>query len=134
MINYKALIDSALSARELSYSPYSGFKVGCAILCPDGEIFQGCNIENASYSETVCAERVALLKAVSQGKRSFKAIAVVGGKDEVCDFVYPCGPCRQALNEFCDEELEIVLFDGENVKSCTLGQLFPCSFSKKDIK
>lgn len=134
MTDYNNLINEALKARAASYSPYSGYKVGCALLTFDGEVFHGCNIENASFSETVCAERVALYKGVSQGKRSFEAIAIVGGKDEITDFAYPCGACRQSLSEFCDSELKIVLFDGTNTKIYTLGQLFPCAFEKDSIK
>ena len=134
MINYKELIDCAINARQNSYSPYSGFKVGAAILTRDNEIFTGCNIENASYSETVCAERTAIFNAVSRGKRDFSAIAIVGGKESINDFTYPCGACRQVLAEHCDSDLEIVLFNGETEKLCTLGQLFPNSFKKNDIK
>ena len=134
MINYDELIRKATEARELSYSPYSSFKVGAALLCDDGEIFTGCNIENASYSLTVCAERVAFSKAVSAGKRNFVAIAILGGKDKISDFLYPCGACRQVLSELCNSDLEIILFDGEKRKLCTLGQIFPSSFSKNDIK
>lgn len=134
MIAYNDLIQKAIRARELAYAPYSGFKVGAALLCKDGTVYTGCNVENASYSETVCAERTSILKAVSEGKREFSAIALVGGKDEISDFVYPCGACRQVLGEFCDKSLEIVLFNGSDTKICTLGQLFPCSFSKESIK
>ena len=134
MINYKELINCAINARQNSYSPYSGFKVGAAILTKDNEIFTGCNIENASYSETVCAERTAIFNAVSRGKRDFSAIAIVGGKESINDFTYPCGACRQVLAEHCDSDLEIVLFNGKTEKLCTLGQLFPNSFKKNDIK
>ena len=133
-MNYKLLIDNAIKARELSYSPYSNYKVGAAILCSDGKIFTGCNIENAAYSETICAERVAIYKAISEGNREFCAIAIVGGKDKITDFTYPCGACRQVLSELCTESLEIVLYNGEALKTCTLGQLFSCSFNKNSIK
>lgn len=131
---YKELIDKAIIARDVSYSPYSTFRVGAAVLCADGRIYTGCNIENASYSATVCAERTAIFKAVSEGAKNFTAIAIVGGIDEITDFAYPCGACRQVMSEFCDESLEIVLFNGENVEIRTLGQLFPCSFCKTSIK
>lgn len=134
LTNYEELIKKAIDARERSYSPYSGFKVGAAVLCGDGKVYTGCNVENASYSESICAERTAIVKAVSRGKRDFVAIAVVGGKNEISDFIYPCGPCRQVLSEFCSESLEIVLFNGKSTKICTLGQLFPCSFGASDIK
>lgn len=134
LTDYKELINKAILAREFSYSPYSGFKVGAALLSKSGEIYTGCNVENASFGETVCAERTAVLKAVSCGDKDFCAIAIVGGKDTLKGYAYPCGACRQMLSEFCDTELKIVLFDGENTQISTLGQLFPCSFGKKDIK
>lgn len=134
MISNKELIDKALIARNASYSPYSSFKVGAAILCDDGEVFTGCNIENAAFSHTVCAERVAIYKALSQGKRKFTAIAIVGGKDEVTDFTYPCGACRQVMSEFCNADLKIVLFNGSRAKLSTLGELFPFCFDKDSIK
>ena len=134
MTDYKALIDKAIEAREHSYSPYSKFRVGSAILCKSGSIYTGCNVENASYGETVCGERVAIFKAISNGEHNFSAIAIVGGADQITDYTYPCGSCRQVLCEHCTDELEIVLFDGENIKLCTLGELFPSSFRKDDIK
>lgn len=134
MVDYMNLVNEAIKARNFSHSPYSKFKVGAAILCSDGSVFKGCNIENASYSETVCAERVAIFNAISQGKSSFTAIAIVGGKDGVSDYTYPCGACRQVLSEFCDSTLEVVLYSGKDIKICTLGQLFPFSFGKSDIK
>lgn len=134
LINYKNLINQAIKARELSYSPYSKFKVGAALLCKDGTVYTGCNIENASYSEAVCAERTAILKAVSNGITDFIAIAIVGGIEEISDFTYPCGACRQVMSEFCSQDFKIVLFDGENEKLCTLGEIFPNSFGKGSIK
>ena len=134
LTDYKELINKAILAREFSYSPYSGFKVGAALLSKSGEIYTGCNVENASFGETVCAERTAVLKAVSCGDKDFCAIAIVGGKDTLQGYAYPCGACRQVLSEFCDPELKIVLFDGESTQISTLGQLFPCSFGKNDLK
>lgn len=134
MDKYKSLIDKAILARESSYSPYSTYRVGASLLCKDGEIYTGCNIENASYSLTVCAERTAIFKAISDGKRDFLAIAIVGGIDKISEFAYPCGACRQVLSEFCNEDFEVVLYDGENTEIHTLGQLFPHSFDKKSIK
>ena len=97
------LIKSALAARRLSYSPYSGFQVGAALLTKDGKIYTGCNIENAAYSPSNCAERTAFFKAVSEGARDFSAIAIVGGNREhvAKDFCSPCGVCRQVMAEFC---------------------------------
>lgn len=134
MVNYNLLIKEAQNAREYSYSPYSNFKVGCALLCKNGKIYTGCNVENASFGECICAERAAIVKAISQGDKEFSAIAIVGGIDEICDFTYPCGSCRQVMSEFCESSLEIVLFNGKEIKLCTLGQLFPNSFDKKSIK
>ena len=134
MANYQEIISKATDARKNAYCPYSGFSVGACLVCSDGKMYTGCNVENASYGETVCAERVAFLKAVSDGKRGFCAIAIVGGKGEITDFTYPCGSCRQVLSELADSGLEIVLFNGSEHKICTLGQLFPNSFGSKDIK
>jgi len=134
LTDYKALIDKAIDARNHSYSPYSHFRVGSAVLCDSGSIYTGCNVENASYGETVCAERIAIFNAISMGERSFSAIAIVGGVNEIADYTYPCGSCRQVLCEHCPPELEIVLFNGKNIKLCTLGELFPSSFGKESIK
>ena len=134
MTDYKGLIKKAKDARMHSYSPYSEYKVGAALLCADGTVYLGTNVENASYGETVCAERVAVLKAVSEGKRDLEAIAIVGGKNEICDYAFPCGACRQVLSEFCKPSLEIVLFDGENIEIRTLGQVFPSAFGKDALQ
>lgn len=123
------LVKTAEEARASSYSPYSGFSVGAALLCADGSIYTGCNIENTAYAPTCCAERVAIFKAVSESKRDFDAIAVVGGGTEkIEEFCYPCGVCRQVLSEFCDSSLEVVLFNGKDISVCTLGELLPKSF------
>jgi len=121
----------AEDARLKSYSPYSGFKVGAALLAKSGKVYLGCNIENAAYTPTNCAERTAFFKAVSQGERDFTAIAVVGGKDgNFTDYCTPCGVCRQVIAEFCSEDFTIILGknDGE-FKTFTLGQLLPYSFN-----
>jgi len=118
----KKLADTAISAREFSYSPYSNFKVGAALLCDDDSIYTGCNIENAAFSPTNCAERTAFFKAVSEGKASFKAIAVA--------HTYPCGVCLQVMTEFCEPEsfyVVIVEIDG-NCKIHTLSELLPKAF------
>lgn len=127
----KQLINLAKSAAENAYAPYSGFRVGAALLCKNGNVYSGCNIENASYSPTNRAERTAFFKAVSQGERDFTAIAVVGGKDgNFTDYCTPCGVCRQVIAEFCSEDFTIILGknDGE-YKTFTLGQLLPYSFN-----
>ena len=124
------LIEIAKKARARADAPYSGFCVGAALLTNDGDVYTGCNVENASYTPTCCAERVAIFKAVSDGKTSFKAIAVVGGakKDGAEEPCYPCGVCRQVLSEFASAELEIYFADGSKT---TLGELLPMSFNLK---
>lgn len=124
----KELVSLALEARENSYSPYSGFKVGAALLTKSGRVYKGCNIENGAFSPTNCAERTAVFSAVCDGEKDFSAIAVVGGADEIRDFCPPCGVCRQVLSEFCDADFKIHLFNGEEIKTYTLGELFPESF------
>ncbi len=128
-ITSKELIAVAEKARLASYSPYSNFAVGAALICADGTVYTGCNIENASYTPTCCAERVAIFKAVSEGRRDFVAIAIVGGKGgEISEFCTPCGICRQALCEFCKPDLNIYLYDGNEIRQHTLGELLPCGF------
>ena len=124
------LLQKAKEAMENAYAPYSGFKVGAALLCEDGGVFTGCNVENASYGLTNCAERTALFKAVSEGVRSFTAIAIVGGMGGSCtDYAYPCGACRQALSEFCGADFRVVLGkDDSETAVMTLGALFPGAF------
>ena len=114
-----------------AYAPYSGYKVGAALLCADGTIYQGCNIENSAFSPTVCAERTAIFKAVYDGQRDFSALAVCGGKNGVItDFFPPCGVCRQVMREFCKLDLPVYLVGpGVTCKEMTLEQLLPCSFS-----
>ena len=126
----KELLTLARQARASAYVPYSGFRVGAALLAADGRVFCGCNVENASFTPTCCAERVAIFKAVSEECREFSAIAVVGGKGEAVSPCPPCGVCRQVLSEFCDDGMEIILenSDGEPI-SMTLGELLPHRFS-----
>ncbi len=128
------LTEAAKTAMQASYSPYSGFKVGAALLTKGGKLYTGCNIENAAYTPTVCAERVAFFSAVSDGEREFEAIAIVGGKDgRISSFTYPCGVCRQVMREFCTDDFLIVLFDGKNYTEHTLSELLPSSFSPQDL-
>lgn len=124
------LIEKAKQAMENAYCPYSGYKVGAALLCADGTVYTGCNIENAAYSPTVCAERTAIFKAVSEGKREFTAIAVCGGKNgEITDYFPPCGVCRQVMGEFCGEDFPVFLIGPEGkYREKTLAQLLPESF------
>ena len=125
------LIHVAKKAMEAAYAPYSGYKVGAALLCADGTVFTGCNIENASFSPTICAERTAFAKAVSEGQREFTAIAICGGKDGVIEGLFPpCGVCRQVMAEFCGPDFEIYLADkGGTYETRTLAQILPDSFS-----
>lgn len=122
------LVKLALEARENSYSPYSGFRVGAALLTQSGKVYKGCNVENGAFSPTNCAERTAVFSAVCDGEKDFSAIAVVGGADEINAFCPPCGVCRQVLSEFCGADFEIYLFNGEEIRTFTLGELFPESF------
>lgn len=133
----KELIHMAFEARMKAYAPYSNYAVGAALLCEDGSLYTGCNIENASYGATNCAERTAAFKAVSEGHCKFKAIVVVGGKrgEPVSDFAYPCGICRQVLREFSNPEKMIVIVATgvENYKEYTLEQLLPESFGPEHL-
>ncbi len=124
----------AQRAREHSYSPYSGFCVGAALLTKSGRVYLGCNIENAGYSATNCAERTAIFKAVSEGEREFEAIAIVGGRrGETAPLTAPCGVCRQVLSEFCPEDFKILLGDPQKYYTYTLKSLLPLSFGAKDL-
>ena len=133
----KELVREALEARKQSYCPYSSFAVGAALLCGDGTVFRGCNIENAAYPATNCAERTAMFKAVSEGNTDFRAIAIVGGPKgkEPKDFCAPCGVCRQVMREFCDpEEFRIILGAGTGEKQVyLLKELLPLSFGPDNL-
>lgn len=127
-VSDETLLALAREARKRSYSPYSGYAVGAALLCADGRIFEGCNIENASFGLTNCAERTALFKAVSEGAREFTAIAIAAEKAAP----WPCGACRQALNEFAPGIRVMVTWDG-NVDEKPLSELLPCGFGPKEL-
>lgn len=130
-MDYGYLMEEAAKARKLAYAPYSGFSVGAALLCKDGSIYRGCNVENASYGATNCAERTAFFKAVSEGKREFRAIAVVGGpeKEKEQKLCPPCGICRQVMEEFCDDTFVVVLGSSEtDYQTYTLREIFPLPF------
>ena len=117
-----------------SYSPYSGYKVGAALLCADGTVYTGCNIENASYTPTICAERTAIFKAVYDGHRDFVAIAVCGGKDGIITGQFPpCGVCRQVMREFCGDDFRIYAVKPDGCEDLTLAQLLPYSFSTANM-
>lgn len=126
------LLQLAKEAREHSYAPYSKYRVGAALLTKDGRIYQGCNIENASYTPTICAERTAFFKAIFDGVREFAAIAIIGS----CVLpAFPCGVCRQVMSEFCDGDFIIVTsnIDGTEVVTETLDQMMPHRFGPKDL-
>ncbi len=130
----KELMLCAVSAREYAYAPYSGFKVGAALLAKNGKVYTGCNVENAAYTPTNCAERTAVFKAVSEGVREFEKIAIVGGRyEDIADFCAPCGICRQVLAEFCEPDFPILLGTPEKVRALTLAELLPHSFGKADL-
>ena len=129
------LIQEAKKAREHSYAPYSHFQVGAALLTKSGKVYHGCNIENAAYSPTNCAERTAVFKAVSEGEREFLAIAIVGGKgEELSDFCAPCGVCRQVLAEFTDENFRILLGTPEQFSVYSMKEILPYSFGKNNLE
>ena len=130
------LSDTAIVQLKFSYTPYSNFKVGAALLAKNGEIFTGCNIENASYTPTNCAERTAFFKAVSEGVREFRAICIVGGKDgKLTEYTAPCGVCRQVMMEFCDPKtFQIILaVDKERYEIYTLEELMPLGFGPLNL-
>lgn len=132
----KELMEIAYENRKKAYAPYSHFLVGAALLTRDGEVFGGCNIENAAFTPGNCAERTAVFKAVSEGKKTFEAIAIVGGKEgeEISHLCAPCGVCRQVLREFCDPETFILyLTDGKEIFSYKLEELLPLSFGSDNL-
>ncbi len=132
----KELYSLAVGAMNNSYSPYSNCKVGAALLCESGRVYTGTNIENAAFSPTACAERVAFFKAISEGERGFLKIAVCGGKEGKINGIFaPCGVCRQVMREFCSNDFKILLGQTENAfTEVTLKELLPLSFSPDDVK
>ena len=132
-MDYGRLLQLAEKARENAYAPYSHFRVGAALLCANGKVYTGCNIESASYGATVCAERTAICKAVSEGEREFSAIAISGAAEgKKGAFCAPCGICRQLLSEFCNSAMPVILGDENFHKIYTLGELLPLSFLLPD--
>ena len=133
----RELIDIALEARQMAYTPYSHHKVGAALLTKDGKVYRGCNIESASYTPANCAERTAFFKAVSEGEREFEAIAIVGGFEDspVLRLCAPCGVCRQVMMEFCDPEtFEIILCDEKDeLHTYKLEELLPLGFGPTNM-
>ena len=131
----RELMALAVKARENAYAPYSDFRVGAALLTESGRVYMGCNIENAAYTPTNCAERTAFFKAVSEGERRFCAIAVTGGKGETTsELCAPCGVCRQVMAEFCSPDFRVILGNAEQTRSVTLEELLPLSFSPADLR
>ena len=133
---FKELVKIAIKMQDRSYVPYSHFHVGAALLAKNGNIYTGCNVENAAYGPSNCAERTAIFKAVSEGDKDFAAIAIVGGPEEdlgkvvIKDYCPPCGVCRQVLSEFCDKDFQIILAKSpDDYKVYSLGELLPLSFS-----
>lgn len=131
----KELAILAIDSMKMAYAPYSGFNVGAALLCKSGKVYTGCNIENASFTPTVCAERTAVFKAVSEGEREFLKLAVVGGKGgKTGGIAQPCGVCRQVLREFCQDDFEIIFVkDEDNFEKHTLSQILPFSFRPENL-
>ena len=134
-MNKKDLFMLAKEAMKNSYAPYSYYNVGAALLCKNGNIYKGSNIENASYSVTNCAERTAIFSAIANGENEFEVICIVGGKNgEITDYAMPCGVCRQVLAEFCDADFKVYVgISEENIKVFTLGELLPYSFDKSKL-
>lgn len=127
----KQLIQEAHAAREMAYVPYSNFKVGAALLAKDGTVYRGCNIENAGYSMTNCAERTAFFKAISEGAKDFEKLVVVADTEGP---VSPCGACRQVISEFCDPKMEVILTNLKgDIQTTTVAELLPGAFSPKDL-
>lgn len=137
MNKYEELVALALEAREAAYTPYSHFKVGAALLGKNGVIYKGCNVENASYPATNCAERTAIFSAVAAGQKEFEAIAIVGGSEDAenLELCAPCGVCRQVMREFCiPEQFEIILAKSRTeYKVFTLEELLPMSFGPENL-
>nr|WP_295677358.1 cytidine deaminase [uncultured Intestinibacter sp.] len=139
MINRELLIEKAFEAQKFCYTPYSNFNVGAALLTSDGTIYQGCNIENAAFTPTNCAERTAFFKAISEGQMDFVAIAIVGNKNGIKqgegDYCAPCAVCRQVMAEFCDLDTFKVIMakDINDYKEYTLGELLPLAFTGKAL-
>ena len=135
IINTRALLALAEEARESAYSPYSGITVGAALLTKEGKIYKGANIENASYTPTVCAERVAFFKAISEGDRDFLAIAIAGGEagaPSKADFP-PCGVCRQVMGEFCRPDFHVIWGNSDKITVRTLAEILPDGFNKTNL-
>ena len=134
-MEYKDLMEKALDARKFAYAPYSHYSVGAALLSVSGKVFTGCNIENATFTPTTCAERTAFFKAISEGEKNFEALAIVGGKEgESPSFCAPCGVCRQVIAEFCDKDFKLVLGTPDNFGVYRLDDVLPFAFTPKELE
>ena len=139
---YQNLINVAFEARKKAYAPYSNYKVGAGLLCKNGKIYEGCNIENGAFSPSICAERVAFVEAVKNGERDFEAIAIVTGPEDadIYEMGSPCGVCRQFMSEFCNDDFKIIMTkiksNGELIdsKEFTMDEILPKRFKLKDLK
>ena len=139
---YQDLIERAFQVRKKAYSPYSNFKVGAALLCKNGNVYEGCNIENGAFSPTICAERVAFVEAIKNGEREFEAVAIVTGPKDANVYAMgsPCGVCRQFMSEFCNDDFKIIMTkiksNGELIdsKEFTMDEILPKRFKLKDLK
>lgn len=133
-MDYKRLMEKANEMRNMSYVPYSHFRVGAVLVGKDGKEYTGCNFENASFPATICAERTAFAKAISEGEREFKCIAIVGGREgEISPLCTPCGVCRQVMSEFCDSDFEVILGTPEKFKVFKLDEVLPLRFTGDEL-
>lgn len=133
-MDYKRLMEKANEMRKISYVPYSHFRVGAVLVGKDDKEYTGCNFENASFPATICAERTAFAKAISEGEREFKCIAIVGGREgEISPLCTPCGVCRQVMSEFCDSDFEVVLGTPEKFKVFKLDEVLPLRFTGDEL-
>ena len=130
-MDYKTLVHKAVEAKANALPPYSNFKVGAALLTTDGDVYPGCNIENSTYGLTMCAERTAIFKAISEGKRKFKAIAIASDSP---DYITPCGACRQIIYDLCGEIDIICTNENQDYKIFKTSELLPLAFGDKDLK
>ncbi|MBO5776018.1 MAG: cytidine deaminase [Clostridia bacterium] len=132
---YKDLMETAVKAREFAYAPYSNYMVGAALLGKSGKVYTGCNVENATYTPTNCAERTAFFKAISEGEKEFEAIAIVAAKrgDALSKSCTPCGVCRQVMVEFCTKDFKIILGSPEDYKVYDLEEMIPYSFTSDEL-
>lgn len=130
-MDYDKLSQKAIEAKKLALSPYSNFRVGAALLTEDDKLYLGCNIETSSYSLTICAERTAVFKAISEGERKFKAIAIASDAE---DFISPCGACRQVMSDLCGD-IDVIMLNSKGEKRIEkMSTLLPYAFSDKDLK